>query len=339
MSLQGGRRIRTSCVMPCEEDGIGLPIDGVGRKVSPDNKLIGVGKDKVNVPTKFQCFYREPFTMDWLQLGDNEGLNVGEQLTTEQANVALTAALILTLQFAVIYTVPQMPWDIVTENYGEEFARNAHDWAINFMLIAVVFTGLGMSAALGVLLGFNELDGPCEMMSFLELYGSKKASAGFLLMMCGAVITCFDTCFSVFVCEYELRNALIGTVIVVTTFSVINFDVFGPLFQSLYTVKRMSLQHPPIVLQVSEIRDLMKAFFQQVGEEYLSEPLLIRFIMDKKAAETTSMPNQGIKYHRSIANITQKRIEALVNEHIESLIQIEIPQQQSGKHRTSSLSD
>mmetsp|Transcript_1082 Transcript_1082/g.1735 ORF Transcript_1082/g.1735 Transcript_1082/m.1735 type:complete len:331 (+) Transcript_1082:116-1108(+) len=300
------------------------------RKIDPDGNLIPRDKDTSRIPSVFQCFTKESFKLNWLQLGDDEGGDdVRDQVVNEQNNVALTSALMLTIQFALLFYLPDLPWSDVEEKWGKTFVNYSLDYSIMFTMVGIAINWLGMVFSIILLLILNELNGPSEITTMIRMLGT-KASSGFLMLVLGLIFTALVSLYISFIFQREWWNMVVSIVVVLAVCAGLSYWLFGPTFHTLFKVKAISCstKHPPAVLSAFEVRKSLNDFVQTIGVEFLSPKALERFVLEEMV-QKENIENKEVKVYRALAYVSKQRLDAAVNKYVQDLLTKEEREEQT----------
>uniref|UniRef100_A0A7S3Y7L3 Uncharacterized protein n=1 Tax=Heterosigma akashiwo TaxID=2829 RepID=A0A7S3Y7L3_HETAK len=287
------------------------------RKLDPDGNLIAREREQIDVPTLFQCYAKEIFSQKWLQLGDAEGDDVRGRITDQNNNIALTAALMLTIQFALVFMIPDLPWEDVEEKWGPSFVEYSLDYSMLLTILSITFTWMAMLVPIMFLLSVNQLNGESEIRTLLKMLQAKST---IVLLMLGTVFHAVGGLYICFIFQRKWWNMIISIAVAISTMIYLSFTYYAPVVHSLYKVKHASTQSPPVVLSTQDIDFYLDEFAECIGEELLSPQAFERYVLEKILQEQSAQGGSGGGefVYRALAYKTKKRLEKAVDKRIES---------------------
>eukprot|EP00457_Paulinella_chromatophora_P011112 gb/GEZN01011238.1/.p1 GENE.gb/GEZN01011238.1/~~gb/GEZN01011238.1/.p1 ORF type:complete len:357 (+),score=36.01 gb/GEZN01011238.1/:32-1102(+) len=273
---------------------------------------------------RMPSFLRVAFTIiygEWLKLGDMTAWNQRskDSLLTELNNIGLTAALMVTVEFSVVFLLLGQPWLDALHNLGltnatEHDAKIAYDIWMVMGINSITCTVMSMIYAILLMLIIAEMN-EAEISDYAKLMGTTMDHA-FKLFFAGLMMFAFlvGSNMIIFTATWGGRITLI--VFCAVPVVVIALISLTPAMYNLYKVKltRQGKTHfGPIVMKTKAIQDLLLDFLVALeNPEFLSVESFQHYLAE------AHIKKNG--YSAAIAPATQLRVDHWIESTLQAFL-------------------
>eukprot|EP00457_Paulinella_chromatophora_P004004 gb/GEZN01004014.1/.p1 GENE.gb/GEZN01004014.1/~~gb/GEZN01004014.1/.p1 ORF type:complete len:379 (-),score=45.03 gb/GEZN01004014.1/:853-1989(-) len=296
--------------------------------IASDGTLLLPNDPIFNGKLKMPSFFYVANTImrgDWLKLGDYTAwTNTSKDaLLAELNNVALTAALILTVEFSVVFLLRDQPWLDAIKTFGfkkatEDDGNILYDCYMVLGIVCLTMTCMAMMYCVLLILVMSEMN-ERELYDYIRVMGSKM-DHGFKMYFAGLILFavlvgtniilfCVNTASKIM--AYLLSNIPVYIIIVTS---------FTPAVYNLYKIKLQSqsvTMFGPIVMSAKEVQDLLLVFVVALPHvEHLSIENFTQYI------EQQHLTKRG--YSASLTQATQQRVTHAVDNVISVFLNHEV---------------
>lgn len=297
------------------------------RYIASDGNLLAendpVGRGAIQMPS-FCAVSANIMYGKWLALGDSDIYSecTKESIVNEQTNVAITAALLLTIDFSFFFLVPDMNFDGMLSSFGYSGGSIAAEWfndatyAISIFYITI--TCLSMVYCMMMLLVLGEMNKE-ELRDYVRLMGTKM-NQGFLLFFIGLTSLALHVGATVFLGTKTWGGRMFALCFCGIPVGFVVMMSLTPMIHNLYKVKleRAKLgpaDHGPCALDAAELRQQLAEFLKVINPELLSAENFSQWVKEQNARR------RG--FSACLASLTQKRLDRIVEEHHEERLREE----------------
>ena len=280
---------------------------------------------------------RTGFKLYWLGVNDDRA-SCRDDILTEQTNIGLLSALILTVTFPYMLAVADLDWDYIalqwgnstdsTVNYlirnadaasGEDIARVHRDMLTILSLVASVGYLLSTIHSVLTIMMVSNLNGAAEAQSFSERLGTTN-TAGMYFFLLGSMFTVGMLAYHFFIFASFVASMVIGIGIVLAIVLIFAFGVTNRQVLAVYQIKKKAYCSPPITLPIPHLEDKVIDFCKAVGTQHLRADVLAEFIRDREAAARSKEGAVVAPYEISFSAATEKVIETLAEKVLDSYV-------------------
>jgi len=234
--------------------------------VDPDGFFIDDLQDRP-VPGIHKTFFDALPKGAWLQLGNVDSDDIIQTCVDQWTNIGLVSALLLTIQFAVIYALHDFDWTAIAEHWGSEtLVKGSFDAILCMMVISVLITLFGLIFVLVQLLGIGELSGASELRTVLEICGA-SADSGFLCVVIGigtlGIVTWF---YGLLIMKSWWGLVIYNVICLGMTYVQISLQTVK-FVRALFQVKNLSKtkRHSPICLSLGQVKKEVDSYISKIG--------------------------------------------------------------------------
>ena len=227
--------------------------------------------------------------------------------------------MILTIQFALYFTLQDYNWKKAIENVGFESSAVAESWMLDIFFFitisSITCSCMSMVTAVLLLLVNSEMSQP-EFEDYISLLGS-KVNAGFGLFFAGIVSFAFECGVLAFLLTETWGGRMLtmsGCGLIVGLVVII---FYTPIVHSLYVVKLKRLNfkkdeklYGPLVYSAVEVKGIFEQFKKDASD--------VEFIGAENFKAHCEL--QGLKTHgytAKMADLTRMRVERVVSDYFE----------------------
>jgi hypothetical protein len=306
-------------------------------KITADGFLLD--SDHTVEPVSHLGAFRAGITGQFIKLeGSLEATYLREQIANENNTVALIAALLLTINSALQFSLPdQLPLDAI--RFGTptpvelEVAEFIYDVCLGLNALSSILNFMAIIAATVILLIAGALHGDCELRTMMGGLGV-LSSLGFLLLIGGMttgalVIGLYGFAF----CKTQVGMAIMGFCPILL-FAIM--WILTSFVQNMYLTKSLCNNSAPISLTSSEVEDILDALCSKCGMENVTADALEHYILKLHLGSANSKSiGAPIKIHRGLASVTRKRMETALDRRVMALLgadDVAHPPQHSPQH-------
>mmetsp|Transcript_17481 Transcript_17481/g.42672 ORF Transcript_17481/g.42672 Transcript_17481/m.42672 type:complete len:470 (-) Transcript_17481:106-1515(-) len=278
----------------------------------------------------------------WLNLGNEPGVDERDQIVNGQSNMGLTAALLVTVQFAFMFVLP----DIRETMFERSWIVNALEPGMDDVLYEVMMSANISAIIIGcmcmvysvfIILMCGEMTGGAEITLLSNLMGWRINGSIILFLLSIAITACNTFLFALCAC-LSLEGVISMLIQMAVVVVVILILFFGPLIQSGILAKALNASNTPLCLSKSQVEALFQEFCATVAEdgEYVTQEsfedylaLLVREKDIKLGRTETFLGEEPLKPHQhnlesavlsvmSVSGVTRELAKNCVEEYLAS---------------------
>eukprot|EP00808_Paulinella_micropora_P021899 g58978.t1 len=257
----------------------------------------------------------------WLTLGDYSAWNHNskDSLLSELNNVALTAALMATVEFSIVYLLQDQPWLQAVQNLGFKNASQAdadavYDFFMVLGIIALTLTNISIIYNILIILVMAEMN-DTELRDWVRHMGT-RLDHGFKMFFSGLMVFAFLVGSNMIIFTITWPGRIILTVSCAFIVAVAGVKSLAPSVFYLFKVKLQRQKHEkfgPICLSAKRVQDMLVDFvFKLENPEFVSMENFQQYLQEEHIAK------HG--YAAAIAPITNLRISRIVDTALESFL-------------------
>jgi hypothetical protein len=298
------------------------------RYIATDGNLLAkddpITRRSITMPTFCTVSYNMMYGK-WLSLGNGDLYSecTKESIVNEQTNVAVTAALLLTIEFAFFFMIPSLDFNVLLDNFDYSGGSIAAKWfndatyAISIFYITV--TCLSMVYCMMMLLVLGEMNQE-ELRDYVRIMGT-KINQGFLLFFVGLTSLALHVGATVFLGTKTWGGRMFALCFCGIPVGIIIMGTYTPMILNLYKVKlerglpEKLANSGPCVSGVAELQQQLDEFLKVINPEHLSVENFSQWVKEQHADKR--------KFSACLASLTKKRLEIIVEQYFEKKLQEE----------------